>query len=222
VTIVKSDYSSVKVKWSASSNALGYQVYIGDNVAVSVPSTMTEVTVGNLTPGTSYSISVAAIGGGGVESARSTAQSTSTLDLPGGKTIANLVSTPSSDSTKIEADVLIPYASLRLFFWDQVNCDVKTVSAWRVAVDGVEVCAKYMIEGRTLYHFTGQPPYPNDEVPFSWETVATGVEITRSGYTYTWAVPLGTSTFDTSKFVVQAEGLGPDTAVSSPAVGAEE
>lgn len=220
LTIVDPEYTSVKIEWSASSNALGYQIYIGSKLAVSVPPTMTEVTVGGLTPGTSYSFSVAAIGGGGVESARSTARSTSTLELPGGQTITNLVSTPSADSTTIEADVVVPYATLRLFFWDEVNCDANTVPAWSVSVNGTSVCARYMLEGRTLYHYIGEPPYDPPGVPWLWDPIATGVEIARSGYTYTWSVPLGTSTFDTTKFVVQAEGLGPATTVSSPAVGA--
>jgi hypothetical protein len=35
-------------------------------------------------------------------------------------------------------------------------------------------------------------------------------------YTYNWTLPLGTSTIDTSKFVVQAQGYNPLTNIFEP------
>jgi hypothetical protein len=219
LTRVAFDYTSVKLEWFPALNALGYQVYIGNTVNVSVPAEMTEVTIGGLSPGTTYDFSVTTIGGKGEESQHSPSVSATTLELPNGQPIGEYSSTVSDTSTVVRADVYVPYSFTRVYFWDTVNCPAETSeSAYPVSKDGtippVYVCARYRVEDGKLWHFIGKPPYPPPgAVQWQWEVTAEHVDVKRDGYTYTWNVPIGRSTFDTSKFAVQVEGYGPRTTV---------
>lgn len=73
----------------------------------------------------------------------------------------------------------------------------------------------YMVEGSTLYKYNGKLPAGSTAPPWSWETVGS-VDVKVDGYTYTWTVPLGMLTTDTSKFVVQDQGYGPFINAFSP------
>jgi len=216
LTIPTFDYSSAKLSWSAAANALGYNVYLGSTVVATVPSTMTTITIGNLAPGSTNSFYVCAVGGGGNVGPSSPTVSTTTKFLPAGHTVTNYDSSPGATSTIYKADVLIPYAFVRLYLWDSVECDFDTDAGWPVnfVIDDY-VCTHYMVEDTELYIYSGTVPSGSTAAPWSWTKVAS-ISRVITGYTYTWTLPLGTSTTDTSKFVVQAQGYNPLTNVFMP------
>ncbi len=209
LSVTTADYSSAHLTWSSAANAIGYQVYLGGRVVASLTSAMTEVTVGGLAPGTANTFTVKAIGGGGSESGASNAATANTKPLPDGKTVINFSSSPSAGSTTIKADILVPYAFVRVYIWDGLDCDWDKDPGWPVnnKVDSY-VCTHYMVEGETLFKYNGVTPPGFVNAPWSWASVGT-VPVTLSGYTYTWTLPIGTSTTDTSKFVIQTQGYGP-------------
>ncbi|KAF7136979.1 hypothetical protein CNMCM5793_006730 [Aspergillus hiratsukae] len=216
LSVVTSDYSSAQLSWNGASNALGYHVYSGDSVVASVPSSMTTITIGGLASGTSYMFHVSAVGGGGSLGSASNTVTVNTESLPGGKTVVNYDSSPSATSTTIQADILVPYSFVRLYLWDSVGCDFDTDPGWSVNFNiDHYVCTHYMVEGTTLYKYNGVLPEGSTAPPWSWEVVST-ITLDITGYTYKWTLPLGTSTFDTSKFVVQAQGYNPLTNAFEP------
>ncbi|KAJ5475502.1 hypothetical protein N7539_007789 [Penicillium diatomitis] len=209
LSVIKTDYSLAKLSWTAASNALGYHIYAGDNVVASIPGSMTSVTIGGLQPGTSTQFHVRAVGGNGDMGFSTQRVTASTSSLPNGKTVANYHSVPKMGSTKIQADILVPFAFIRLYIWDSVGCDFDVDPGWSVNFKVDEyVCTKYMVEGTTLYKYSGVLPKGSTAPPWSWSVVG-DVPLTISGYTYTWDLPIGTQTIDTSKFVVQAQGYNP-------------
>ncbi|EPS26948.1 hypothetical protein PDE_01888 [Penicillium oxalicum 114-2] len=209
LSVAKSDYSSAKLSWNAASNALGYHVYAGDSLVASVPGSMTSVTIGGLQPGSSTEFHIRAVGGNGDMGFSTSRVTARTSSLPDGKTVANYHSVPKMGSTKIQADILVPFAFIRLYIWDSVGCDFDTDPGWSVNFKVDEyVCTKYMVEGTTLYKYSGVLPKGSTAPPWSWSVVG-DVSLDISGYTYTWNLPIGTQTIDTSKFVVQAQGYNP-------------
>ncbi|PKX91136.1 uncharacterized protein P174DRAFT_423979 [Aspergillus novofumigatus IBT 16806] len=216
LSVVTSDYSSAQLSWNGASNSLGYHVYSGDGVVASVPSSMTTITIGGLASGTSYIFHVSAVGGGGSLGSASNTVTVNTESLPGGKTVVNYDSSPSATSTTIQADILVPYSFVRLYLWDSVGCDFDTDPGWSVNFNiDHYACTHYMVEGTTLYKYNGVLPEGSTAPPWSWEVVST-ITLDITGYTYKWTLPLGTSTFDTSKFVVQAQGYNPLTNAFEP------
>ncbi|RAH78951.1 hypothetical protein BO86DRAFT_402295 [Aspergillus japonicus CBS 114.51] len=216
LTVVASDYSWAKLSWAAASNVQGYHVYADGRLVVSVPSSMTEVTIGSLASGTSYTIYVSAVGGGGRLGSSSNQVTVATKQLPGGKTVTNYKSSPQENSTVIEADVLVPYSSVRLYIWDSIECDFDEDPGWGVNFNVDDyVCTHYMVDGSTLYRYDGVLPKGSTASPWSWEAIDT-VNLNIWGYTYTWTLPLGASTVDTTKFVVQAQGYNPMINVFEP------
>ncbi|RAH50969.1 uncharacterized protein BO95DRAFT_438227 [Aspergillus brunneoviolaceus CBS 621.78] len=209
LTVMTSDYSSAKLSWAAASNAQGYHVYASGSLAASVPSSMTEVTIGSLASGTSYTFYVSAVGEGGRLGSSSNQVTVTTKRLPGGRAVTNYKSSPRENSTVIEADVLVPYSSVRLYIWHSIECDFDEDPGWGVNFN-VEtyVCTHYMVDGTALYRYDGVFVTGSTAPPWSWEVIDT-VTLDISGYTYTWNLPLGTSAVDTSKFVVQAQGYNP-------------
>ncbi len=177
---------------------------------------MTEVTIGNLAPGSSNSFTVAAVGGGGAVSGLSNTVTVNNQALPGGKTVVNYSAAPSAGSTTVKADILVPYAFVRLYIWDSLECDWDNDPGWPVNYDSADyVCAHYMVEGTTLFKYSGVTPPGFTNAPWSWTSIGT-VPVDVTGYTYTWNLPIGTSTTDTSKFVVQTQGYGPSTNAFQP------
>ncbi len=135
--------------------------------------------------------------------------STTTKALLAGHTIANYDSFLGTASTTYKADILVPYAFIRLYLCDSVECDIVDNPGWPVnfVVDDY-VCTHYMVEGTELYKYSGMLPSRSTAAPWSWKSVGP-ITLVITGYTYTWTLPLGTSTTDTSKFVVQAQGYNP-------------
>ncbi|PKY04114.1 fibronectin type III domain protein [Aspergillus campestris IBT 28561] len=211
-----SDYTSAKLSWDAASDALGYHVYLGDKLVASVPSSMTAITIGGLGSGASHAFHVSAVGGGGHIGTSSNTVTVKTKSLPNGKTITKYHSSPGADSTTIQADILVPYAFIRLYIWSSVGCEFDTDPGWSVNFKIDEyVCTHYMVEGTTLYKYSGTLPKGSTAPPWAWSEVGPiTLDITK--YTYTWTLPLGTSKIDTSKFVIQAQGYNPLTNVFEP------
>lgn len=218
-------YSSVSLNWTSSSNAVGYNVYLNGWEVVSLPSSMTRVTVGEIPPGLSdISFFVKAIGGGNVESGSSNSVSVSTLSLPGGKPIINLQADPQDGFTTYTADVLIAYSSIRIYITysnPSGSCDYQTNPAWPIYYSPSGCyCGLAMVQGGNLYRYNGTITNPRD-VPWAWALVGP-VPITRTGYTYSWVAPMGSSTMDTTSFVIHAQGHGPAANVFSPCPKAGE
>ncbi|KAE8395561.1 Spherulation-specific family 4-domain-containing protein [Aspergillus alliaceus] len=189
LSILTSDYTSAKLSWNAALNALGYYVYSGNSVIASVPSSMTTITIGGLQPGASHTFHVSAVGGDGYIG---------------------------SSSNTDTADILVPYAFIRLYIWNSVGCEFDTDPGWSVNFKIDEyVCTHYMVEGTTLYRYSGTLPEGSTAPPWAWSVVGP-ITLNIKDYTYKWTLPLGTSTIDTSKFVIQAQGYNPLTNVFEP------
>jgi hypothetical protein len=215
------DYSSAGLSWNAASNSLGYNVYLKRGggawrVAASIPKTMTSITIAGLQPGSTNVFRVSAIGGGGVEGSTSNEVTISTKALPDGKAVGNQSVSPKGSTTTYKADIYVPYAFVRLFIWDAVECDFDENPGWTVNFKtDAYVCTHYMVEGTTLYKYTGTVPAGSNAPPWVWTSMGT-ITLEIKDYTYTWTLPIGTSTTDTSKFVVQAQGYGPFINTFSP------
>ena len=213
--VVSFDYTSVSLKWYADGGSFRVKI-VGTETVYNLQAGMREVTIGGLEPGTAYSFQVTAMSPGGKIWVDSDTKPITTWDLPDGKTVVNYTSTPSAGSTTIQADILVPYAFTRLYIWDGNACDLVKTPAWPVNYNTTSwVCATYMVEGETLYKYSGAIAQGYTNAPWSWTNVST-VGIDVHGYTTKWTLPIGTSTVDTSKFVVQAEGYGPSTNVFAP------
>ncbi|KAH7390394.1 hypothetical protein BKA64DRAFT_747488 [Cadophora sp. MPI-SDFR-AT-0126] len=217
LTLTASDYSSAGLSWTTASSALGYHVYLGDSeLYASVPGSMTSMTIGGLSPGNSYEFYVLPVGQGGNTGFSSNRVTVNTNALPGGVSIINYSASPSGGSTTFKADILVPYAFVHLYIWDSIDCELDTDPGWSINFSGDGyVCTTYMVEESTLYKYTGTIPAGSINAPWAWTSMG---DITRtiSGYTYTWTLPLGTVTVDTSKYVVQVQGYNPYTTVFEP------
>jgi Spherulation-specific family 4/Fibronectin type III domain len=217
LTLTASDYSSASLSWTAATTALGYYVYMADSTLVaSLPSSMTSVTIGGLTPSTTYEFHVLPVGSGGNTGFSSNRVTVYTKPLPGGLTITNYAASPLAGSTTYHADILVPYAFVHLYIWDSIECEFDTNPGWPInfVVDDY-VCTHYMVENLKLYKYTGTVPAGTTAAPWTWTEIG---DVTRviTGYTYTWTLPIGTLTTDTSKFVVQVQGYNPYGTVFEP------
>jgi hypothetical protein len=207
LTVKSYDYTSATLTWGASAGAARYKISVNGRIRT-LPGSMTTATIGGLTAGgSSYEIKVIAQTGGGTDSAASNTVVVKTLSLPGGKTVSNVQVSATATTATISADFLVPYSFRRLYFWTPTlgitGC--QNGPSWTInyRTDSY-VCGYYMIEGTTLYKYTGTA---NSQ--WSWSPMGT-VTISKSGYTYTWNVPYGTSGGVSADHVVlQAEGYNP-------------
>lgn len=205
------DYSSCNLVWPAVAGAFGYNIYSNAELVASIPYTMTSATIGGLQPGTRYAFYMRAIGGGGQMGAQSPTSQMVTMSLPGGNSVSNLRYTGDATTTTFQADVLVPYAFVRLFLWDTITCILDQYPAWPINFSPTDyVCAKYMVEGKTLYKYSGTVPAGTTNAPFTWTSMG-DITLAQTGYTYSWTLPLGTSAVDPSKYLVQAAGQNPFT-----------
>ncbi|KAL4796606.1 hypothetical protein BDV19DRAFT_388112 [Aspergillus venezuelensis] len=174
---------------------------------------MISVTIGGLESGTSYSLHVTAVGGSGKLGSSSNTVTVSTKSLPGGKTITKYKVSPGTDSTTYTADILVPYALIRLYIWDSVACEFDSNPGWSVNFKRDEyVCTHYMVEGITLYKYSGTVPEGLTAPPWAWKSIGP-ITLGVEGYAYKWTLPIDTSTVNTGKFVIQAQGYNPLTNV---------
>lgn len=217
VTVTDSDYSSVNLKWDISNRIppYAYAVFHDGKEVARLPGTMSRVTIGNIEPGSSMSFTVRAIGTNGVMTADSLSAAATTDSLPNNQAITNVKATPSGSSTKISADFLVPYAFMRVYLTDpDTDCQMP---AWPINYNtGNYICTHYMVENEVLYKYSGAE-LPDGETNYPWAWTSQGAApATHDGYTWTWTLPVGTSTIDSNYFSVQAQGYGPLTNVFHP------
>lgn len=218
-----SDYSSVSLSWSSMSGAAEVRVMIdGELEFVSLSSSMNRVTIGNLASGSDHSFIVVGVGSDGTQVAATVRQSASTKALPGGKAIANAQVSTAADSSTYQADIFVPYAFVRLYIFDNAQgCDFTASPGWPINYNQQNyVCTKYMVEGDILYKYSGEKPEAMVNAPWAWTSIGTA-KVEQDGYSFKWTLPIGTSTGDTSAFVIQVEGYGPkgNVFVPCPALG---
>ncbi|PYH49859.1 uncharacterized protein BP01DRAFT_286874 [Aspergillus saccharolyticus JOP 1030-1] len=88
LTVVSSDDTSATLSWTAATNAQGYYVYMDDRLVASIPSSMTEITIGSLVSGSRFTGYVCAVGEGGKEGSASNQVTVITKSLvPDGQTV---------------------------------------------------------------------------------------------------------------------------------------
>ncbi|KAH2663806.1 hypothetical protein KXV32_008311 [Aspergillus fumigatus] len=180
-----------------------------------LPGTMARVTIGNISPGSSMSFSVRAIGKNGKETIDSHSVSATTQSLPNNQAVTNVKVGKSATSTTIQADFLIPYAFMRVYLTNpDTHCQMP---AWPINFNaGNFICTHYMVENEVLYEYSGAKLTEGQtNYPWAWSSKG-AAPVKRNGYTFTWTLPVGTDTTDSSYFSVQAQGYGPLTNVFHP------
>jgi hypothetical protein len=167
--------------------------------------------------GTFY-FSLKALGGNGIESAATGAVTAHTLTLKDNKPVVNVQGSWTASDTTYSADVFVPFAFVRLYLVDpDLGCQLP---AWPTLYNpGHFVCAHYMVEGDTLYKYTGGLPTWSPLV-YAWAWTATGekhnAKVTRTGYKYTWNLNIGSSTIDMNNVIVQVGVGGEPLSFSEP------
>ncbi|KAB8213185.1 Spherulation-specific family 4-domain-containing protein [Aspergillus novoparasiticus] len=218
VVISSSDYSSVTLTWSPVANALGYAVYKDSVQVLELPASLTRATIGMLDPGTSnIAFEVRAIlssGSGG----SSRIIPASTKSLPENGTIANVGFTQNGDTVIYKADVLVPYAFVRLFIGIK-QPDPGIGRGWPIQAPAdvtgwaQHEIVNYLVEGNDfysgLYKYTGAW-YETTTANADWTWSSIGVASqSQNGYTYTWSVPLAGTDAVASEYVIQGQGYAP-------------
>ncbi|KAL4745205.1 hypothetical protein BDW72DRAFT_211670 [Aspergillus terricola var. indicus] len=217
LTVTDYDYSSVSLKWNVSNRRrpYAYAVFRDGREVARLPGTMNRVTIGNINPGSSMSFTVRVIGENGIMTGNSPSVSAKTDSLPGSQAVTNVKTTTQATSTKISADFLVPYASMHIYLSDpDTNC---IMPAWPINFNMDHfVCTHYMVENQVLYRYSGAGP-AGGGINYPWMWTAVGAApATRDGYTWTWTLPVGTDTTDSSYIIVQAQGYAPLTNVFHP------
>lgn len=222
MTLVSSDYTSATVTWAAAADVANYLLYLDGDPVLSLPGSMTKVTIGGLAPGGSHhAVYVVAQGAGGDLSLASNPVGVITLALPGGQYVTNVKITHGAGTITYSADFLVPYSFRRvlisppsngeLFWWP--NGD--TESCWfpGLTQDQLEqygnFCGHWLIENSTLLVYAG-----TDIGQWSWTPVAY-IPPTVNGYNYSWTVPVSDIGDAVDYIDMQGEGYGPLTNVIS-------
>jgi hypothetical protein len=217
LSVTASDYSSVSLQWDISNREPphAYAVYRDGSEVARLPGTMARVTIGNISPGSSMSFTVRAIGTNGKETIDSNSVSATTQSLPNNQAVTNVKVGKSATSTTIQADFLVPYAFMRVYLTDPgTHCQMP---AWPINFNaGNFICTHYMVENEVLYEYSGAKLTEGQtNYPWAWSSKG-AAPVKRDGYTFTWTLPVGTDTTDSSYFSVQAQGYGPLTNVFHP------
>ncbi|OQE02263.1 hypothetical protein PENSOL_c002G03972 [Penicillium solitum] len=220
VAVSSSDYSSVTLTWSSVANALGYGVYKDGTLVLELPASLTRATVGMLDPGSSgisFEVRTVLASGSGGGSSRTILASTKSLPSDG--PIANVRYTQNGDTVVYKADVLVPYAFVRLFIGIK-QPDVGIGRGWPIQVPEVDAqgvahheIVNYMVEGNEFYSgfykYTGAW-YETTTANADWTWASIGVAPqSQSGYTYTWNVPFTGTDAVASEYVIQGQGYAP-------------
>lgn len=181
------------------------------------------MTIGGLEPGILYKFDIVAVNGEGTITAKGQQIAMNTLALPeGGHTVSHTSVSTGASQTIVHANILVPYAFVRVFIGNE-NCGPPDIwgstgwEAWPINLSIEDfVCTRYMIEGGYLYRYTGSDKGEAD-AQWKWTQVAEA-PLVQSGYDYTWTAPIGTSTMDTSNYLIQVQGYGPMANVYQPCV----
>jgi hypothetical protein len=195
-------YTSTELTWTASTTdpndaVAGYEVYVNGAEALTVPGSVTSVTVGGLASGgATYSFSVQAMDASGSLSAQSSPSVATTEPTPGGQMITSPSETTSAGILTYSADYLMPFAFRRVFI------DTGSTPCFYTGADP-QICANYVIENAVLYSYVGDGT--------DWE-VSIGIPLSPSinGYQYSWTVPatdLGSPS--AQQYVFNGQGYAP-------------
>ncbi|KAH8589906.1 Spherulation-specific family 4-domain-containing protein [Bisporella sp. PMI_857] len=217
--VSSSDYTSVTLTWSSVENALGYAVYKNGAQVLELPASITRATIGMLDPGTSgiafeVQTILASSSGGSSQSILA-----STKSLPPNGTITNVGFTKNGNTVTYTADVLVPYAFVRLFI-GIAQPDIGIGRGWPIQSPGVDAqgtawheIVNYLVEGNDFY--SGFYKYSGawyetskDNADWSWSSIGTAPQ-SQSGYTYTWTVPFAGTDAIASEYVIQGQGYAP-------------
>jgi hypothetical protein len=210
------DYSSATFVWTMQARAAGYRIYQDGALALELPPSSDSVTVGGLEPDTAYRFELASIYQDGSSAPTSITVRVYTKPLPGsGHTVSSSSVSATGAQAVYKAQILVPYAFVRVFIFDGDCAFVKdcvlceTRFGWPINYEAYKaVCNQYMIEGGTLYRYSGTMDEATGNMPWSWKWQAE-VGIVQDGYDWTWTVPIGTDTIDVKKYLVQVQGYGP-------------
>jgi chitodextrinase len=200
--------TSVTLSWNASSDNVGvaaYDVYAASTVVATASGGSTSTTVGNLTPGATYTFTVKARDAAGNTSPASAPLSVTTSSGSGGGSCAPVTGSgaitnfsacmdATSDRFSATFDTAV---SLHHVF---INTDNNTATGFQLpSPSSTPLGADYMIENNTLYRSLSSG--------WSW-TAVSGVSpnMTVNGNTYSWTVPL--SAFTNPATTQQAEFNG--------------
>ena len=215
--LYKYDYSSATFVWTVSNDqAAGFRVYQDSVLALELPPSSDSVTVGGLEPDTLYRFAIASIYQDGSSAPKSQTVLVHTKPLPGsGHTVSSSSVSATGSQTIYKARILVPYAFVRVFIFDG-DCHLvpecltcPTHFGWPINYQQWSaVCNQYMIEGGTLYSYSGKQDSKTGNMPWSWKWQAE-VQIVQDGYDWTWTVPMGSDTIDVKKYMVQVQGYGP-------------
>ncbi|KAG2019298.1 hypothetical protein GB937_005212 [Aspergillus fischeri] len=217
LSVTASDYSSVSLKWDISNREPphAYAVYRDGNEVARLPGIMSRVIISNISPGSSMSFTVRAIGTDGKETRDSNSMAATTQSLPNNQAVMNVRVSKSATSTTIQADFLVPYAFMRVYLTDpNTHCQIPV---WLINFNaGNFIYTHYMVENEVLYKYSGANLTEGQtNYPWAWSSKG-AAPVKRDGYTFTWTLPVGTNTTDSSYFSVQAQGYGSLTNVFHP------
>jgi hypothetical protein len=205
---------SVQLGWTASTDSGGtvtyYDVYANGTLVLRVPATQTSARFDGLTPGQSYTFTVAAVDDSGGLSAASTGV-TVTPPVPASD-ISGAASTLTSSTATYTATYNLEYTDHIVF----VDSDNSASTGYQLSIGGTSVGADYMIDNGTLYTYAG------GGTDWSWTAQSNAPTESVSGQTYSWQITSSwLGTFATTQKVVFA-GSGYSTEAYSSLVTVTE
>lgn len=186
--------TSLSLSWTASTDSAGissYTVYAGGSAVATTAGSTTSTTLSNLSPNTSYTLTVKATGAEGVVSASSAPITVTTQAASGGGGASCTTSAGSGALTSLTACKYSTYEYFQATFNTStslhhvfINTDANTATGYQLPSPSTsKLGADYMLENNTLYRSAC--------ACWGWSAVS-GVnpQMTVSGNTYTWTVPL--------------------------------
>lgn len=220
LSVVGSEYTSITLSWSAASNVVGYRIYVDSSSthAIYVPASMTRVTIGGFEPdGTSHSFTVRGMAAdGSLSSPASNTVSSGTKSLASkGKYITDVSFAGGTDVLRVQANVLVPYAFVRVYLWTW-DCYGDQGWGWPINYDLYDyVCTHFMVEGSNLYRYSGDIHSGITTIPWAWTQIGE-VQVDQIGYTYKWTIPGSNLKGIPANITIQAQGYSPRVDVFSP------
>ncbi|KAE8135883.1 hypothetical protein BDV38DRAFT_123932 [Aspergillus pseudotamarii] len=220
IAVSSLDYTSVTLTWSSVANALGYTVYKDSTLVLELPALLTRATVGILNPGSSdISFEVRTVLASGSSGGSSRTILVSTKSLPTDSPIANVGYTQNGDTVVYKADILVPYAFVRLFIGIK-QPDPGIGRGWPIQVPGVDTqdiahhkIVNYIVEDNDFYsgfYKYTDAWYETTTANADWAWTSIGVAPqSQSSYTYTWNVPFAGTDTVASEYVIQGQGYAP-------------
>jgi spherulation-specific family 4 protein len=221
--VIASDYSSVTLNWRSVSLNNGHGVWLDGKMVLELPPMIDRATIGMLDPGSSnlqFEIRPRMLG---VEASTPTFITASTKSLPSSGTISKLTRKKNGDELIMTADVLVPYAFVRLFLSSKGSAFLEDGKGWPLVFQsqsgtkgGIGVY-DYLVEGNdfysALYSYTGSWDRSSTaNAEWSWNPQPQAVRQTQSGYTYTWVIRWAEAD-GKNDFAVQGQGYAPLTNV---------